>query len=65
MRCCCCCCWRVGVVIFGSDKTIKEGDSENQPYLFNMFKNYMNALDKIRKTDFLKIVPNYRKYWNE
>jgi MoaA/NifB/PqqE/SkfB family radical SAM enzyme len=46
-------------------KTIKEDDSDNQPYLFNMFRNYMNALDTIRKTNFLEIVPTYRKYWNE
>lgn len=38
---------------------------EEQKKLFKTFKEYVEALDKMRKTDFLLVEPIFRKYWNE
>jgi radical SAM protein with 4Fe4S-binding SPASM domain len=48
-------------------KTIKNPNvtDEEQLELFKKFKEYINALDTIRGTDFLSIEPIYRKFWNE
>jgi hypothetical protein len=37
----------------------------DQKDLFKKFKEYVEALDKIRDTNFLEIEPIFRKYWNE
>lgn len=40
-------------------------DDTDQKELFKKFKEYVEALDKIRDTNFLEIEPIFRKYWNE
>ena len=48
-------------------KRIKEDEYNNsqQKELFKKFKEYVSALDKIRKTDFLSVEPMFQRFWNE
>lgn len=48
-------------------KTIKTPNinEEERQALFKTFKEYTEALDKMRNTDFLSVEPIFRKFWNE